>query len=122
MRTKLSKLKPTKQVDVLDPRRIHQDFFHISRDRGRAFQRSSVRELHIDVGIALIFVGKEARRDSVGKKATRHAKDHKQHDHDDGLSDQYCAPTHIALGGSLKDAVEPIEKSSAAIRGSASSA
>ncbi len=67
--------------------------------------------MHIDVCITLIFVGKKAGRDSVGKKETRHAKDRKQHDYDDGFLDQYCAPTHITLCGSLKYAVKPLKES-----------
>src|SRR5712692_1522916 len=96
---------------VSNPRRTRQDFFHISRGRGRAFQRSPVRKLEIDEGIALIFVRKEARWHSAGKKAACQAKGHEQHDHDDGLSDECRAPTDIALCCSSKHEVKPIEKS-----------
>ena len=72
---------------VLDPRRTRQNFFHIGSDRGRALHRSPVRKLEIDEGIALIFVRKETRWHSAGKKAARHAEGHEQHDDHDRLSD-----------------------------------
>src|SRR5882762_11210203 len=72
---------------VFNPRSIAQDFFHVRCDRSGAFQRSSVRELEIDEGIALIFVRKKTRWHSAGKKAGRHAKGHEQNHHDNGLSD-----------------------------------
>ncbi len=95
---------------VFNPRSIAQDFFHVGRDRSGAFQRSSVRELEIDEGIALIFVRKETRWHSAGKKGGPHSKGHEQHDHDNGLSDESCAPADVAFGGTLEDAVKPIEK------------
>src|SRR4029077_15168495 len=109
------KAEQTKTDDagrVSNSRCICQNFFNVSRDGCRAFQRSSVRELEIDVGIALVFVRKEARGHSVGKKAARQAKGHEQHDHDDGLSEQCRAPTNVALSRMLERAVKPIEKSS----------
>src|ERR1700691_235089 len=97
--------------NVFDARRIHQDFFHVGRDRRGAFERRPIRQLHIDVGVTLIFVRKKARWDSIGKKETRYAKDHQHHDHNDGLLEQYSAPTHIALCSSIEDAVKPIKES-----------
>src|SRR5579862_116948 len=98
--------------DVFDSRRIDQDFFYISGDGGRAFQRSPIGQLHIDVGVTLVFVGKKARRDSVGKEGRGASKDQQQDDHDDGLLNQYGAPAHITFCASLENAVEPIKKSS----------
>ena len=72
---------------IFNPRSIGQDFFHVSRDRSRAFQRSSVWELEIHERIALIFVRKKTRWHSAGKKAGPHAKGHEENDHDNGLSD-----------------------------------
>src|SRR5580692_9124298 len=59
---------------VLYAGRAHQDFLYISGSRSCTFQRSAVRELKIDEGVALIFVWKKTRRYSVGKKSARQAK------------------------------------------------
>ena len=45
---------------VPDAGSVGQDFLDIGRDGGGAFQRSAVRELQIDVDIALILIGKKA--------------------------------------------------------------
>src|SRR5713101_7188160 len=45
---------------ILDARCVSQDFFNVSCSRIRAFQRSRVRQLHIDKGIALVLVGQKA--------------------------------------------------------------
>ncbi len=47
----------------------HDDFFNIRGNRSCPFQRSSVGQLQIDIGITLIFVGKEARRQAAGEES-----------------------------------------------------
>src|SRR5439155_16409174 len=97
---------------VLNAWCVRQDFLHIRCYRGRALERSTIRELEVYEGIALIFVRKEARRHAVGKKHSAHAEGHEQHDRDNGLLNEHRAPTDVALGCALKQAVKPIEKPS----------
>src|SRR5271156_4219875 len=97
--------------DSCDSRRIQQNFFHIGGDGRGASEGGAVGQLQIDQSVALIFVGKEARRDTAGKKETSTAKDRQHDDDDNGLLDQYRAPTHIAFCGALEYAIKPVKKS-----------
>src|SRR5580704_22100 len=96
---------------VLNTRGTHDDFFDIRRNRSRPLQRSSVGQLQIDIGITLIFVREEARRQAAGEKARCHPKGYQQDNQDDGFAEQDSTPMDISLGGLLENAIKPIEES-----------
>src|SRR4051794_16665741 len=97
---------------VLNAGRIHQNFLHLSRNGGRTFHGSSVGQLHIDVGVPLIFAREETRGHALGEESRRSGKSHQQYNHHDRFSEQYSAPANIPIRSLLENAVEPVEKSS----------
>ena len=96
---------------VLNSGGTHDDFFDISRNRSRPFQRSSVGQLQIDIGIPLIFVREEARRQPAGEEARCKPKGHQQDNQDNCFLEQYSTPMDISFGGSLENAIKPIKES-----------
>src|SRR5580658_4243759 len=103
--------KPDEAGAVLDARRLHDDLFLLFRNRSRAFEGGAIGQLHVNVGVTLIFVREKTGWHAVGKKPCRHAKNNEQN-HDYGaFAEQHTAPTNISVGGPVKDPVEPIEES-----------
>src|SRR5580658_4749339 len=96
---------------VFHPRCVRQNVFDLCRGLRCPLQRSAVGQLQIDIRVALIFIRKEAGRHTTAKETSRRAKSQQQDDHHEGLFEQDTAPTDIAVGGPLKNAVEPIEES-----------
>src|SRR6516164_7344953 len=96
---------------MLDAGGIHNDLLNVLHNRGGAFERGRVGELDIDVGVALVFVWKKARWDTAREKSCGDAKHQQQHRHKCALPHQHSAPTYIAVGQSLEEPVERIEKS-----------
>src|SRR5271154_5938441 len=96
---------------VFDSRRVRKYLLHFFGRFVGALKRSSVGELHVDVAIALVFIRQKARRHFATDKCCRDADDHEKRDYDYTFSNQGCAYSLVALGGSPKDAIEPIEKS-----------
>src|SRR5262249_53211730 len=59
---------------------IHDDFLDLIRYRARAFQRCAARQLDADIGIALIFVRKEARGNTTGEEKSGRSEHPQQND------------------------------------------
>ena len=67
--------------------------------------------MQIDVGVTLIFVGKETRWHLMGEESRRRAKGQQQHNQYRCFLKQHTAPTYVAVSSSLETLVEPIEES-----------
>src|SRR5262249_28472603 len=96
---------------VLDPRGVCKDFLHLSRGFGCAFLRSSIRELHVDIEVALIFIGKEAGGYTAGNEDSGSNEDGKQREHEKALPNHNARPPDKANGAALPIAVKDAEES-----------
>ena len=95
---------------VLDPRRGAQDFLNVSRCRGRPLQRSRIRKLHVDVDIALVFIGQEAGGQEAAKDNPRNAESHQQHQRQHAFADQRAGQPQIEFRAAPENAIEPSEE------------
>src|SRR5271170_143562 len=91
---------------VLNARRICEDLLYLSRSRAGALQRRRIRKLHVDIEVALVFVGQEAggqMRPHEPRGASGHRE---QHQHQRALTNYVARQTHKAVGGALPVAVK----------------
>src|SRR6185295_16206728 len=91
--------------------RTGEDILNLPSRFAGACQRCRIRKLHIDVDIALIFIGQETRRQSAAEKTSRNAQHHQRHYCNGRLADKPSTQADISIRSSSKHAVEPIEKS-----------
>src|SRR5277367_3781740 len=96
---------------VFHTRRTRQNVFDLRRGLRGPLQRCAVGQLQVDIRVALIFIWKETRRHTTAKESGGRAKSQQEHDHYEGLLEQDAAPPDIALVGSIKNTVKPIEES-----------
>src|ERR1700733_8397910 len=73
---KAQQTEPDDAGGVLAARCISHDFFHGSCRLIGTLQGRGVRELHVDISVALVFVRQEARRYTAAKKTRGDRHDH----------------------------------------------
>ena len=95
---------------VLDAMRFLEDFFHGAGGFGRGLDGRRLRQLHLDVQVALVLVGQEARRHRFREEHAACRKRHECHDGDDALADDRARQPQVAVGGALERPVEPAEE------------
>src|SRR5207245_5195121 len=78
---------------VLDARRIGEDLLNLSRRCAGTFKRSRVRKIHIDVHVALVFIGQEARGQTAAKesRADAEGRNHHQSQHTLARSEEHTS-------------------------------
>src|SRR6266404_5496143 len=64
---------------VFDAWRVGEDLLNLPRRCARAFQRSRIRKLHVDVDIALVFIGQEAGWQPAAKETRADAESRNHH-------------------------------------------
>src|SRR5271168_752044 len=69
---KTQQAESDKAGGLRNTRRIHDGFFDFLDDGIGALERSAIRKLQANVGVALIFVGEETRWDAVGEESSGH--------------------------------------------------
>ena len=111
MRTKLSRLKPTKHVEFCTPGVSTMIFLDVLRNRSRSFERSAIGQLHIDIRVALIFIGKKARGTRLEKNPAAMPNRSNRSAANSAFPHQHAAPTHIAIRQPFEQAIEAIEES-----------
>ncbi len=96
---------------VLDARGVGENVFDFARDFIGALKRSGIRQLQVDVEVALVFIGKEAGRDFGAEKTGGDSEDYKEDESDGAFADQEAADADVGVGGAGESAVKPAEKS-----------
>src|SRR5579863_9043718 len=96
---------------VFHPRCVRQNVFYLCPCLRCSLERRVIGQLQIHIDIALIFIGKKARRYPIGEESRREAKDQQKHNHHCCFLEQDTAPTDIAFSGPLKNPVKPVEES-----------
>src|SRR5580692_2728488 len=66
---------------VFHTRRVRQNIFDLCRGLRCPLERSAVGQLQVDVGVALIFIRKEARRHTIAKESGGDAERQQEHNH-----------------------------------------
>src|ERR1700691_3211885 len=91
---------------VLNARRICEDLLHLLGSRAGALQGCRIRKLHVDIEVALVFVGQKAggqMRPDEPRSTTGHRE---QQQHQCALTNYVARQTHKAVGGALPVAVK----------------
>ena len=102
---------------VFDAGRVGEDLLNLSRRCAGALQRSRIRKLHVDVDVALVFIGQEARWHAAAKENSGKAEGRKHHQRQRALPNQPAGQPDIAVRGALENAIEPVKELSRAARG-----
>src|SRR6202007_1065401 len=95
---------------VLNSRSICENLFHLFCGCTCPLQRRRLRQLHVDIEVALVFVGQEAGGQMFAKEPCCTAGHYKQHHHHAGLANQVSRETDEAVGRALKVCVEHAEE------------
>ena len=95
---------------VLDAWRIGEDLLNLSRRCARAFQRSRVRKLHVDEGIALVFIGQEAGWQPAAKENSGKPAGRKHHQRQEAFPNQRTGQPQIDFRAGPKNMIEPSEE------------
>jgi hypothetical protein len=74
---------------------------------GGSLQGSRIRQLHVDIEVALIFVRKKAGRDLSGENNARNRGDSEERHRQHTFLYKLGRPPRVTLGRSLKRAIEP---------------
>src|SRR4029077_8586278 len=70
---------------VFDAWRVGEDLLNLPRRCAGALQRSRIRKVHVDVHVALVFIGQEAGWHAAAKENSGKAAGHKQHQRQRGF-------------------------------------
>ena len=95
---------------VLNSRRVGENLLYLFRSRACAFHGRRIGKLHVDIEVALVFIGQEAGGQMFAKEPRCTAGDYKQHHHDRGLSNQVTRPADKTVGGAVPVGVEPAKE------------
>ena len=95
---------------VLDTGRVGQDFLDLSRRRCRALERSRIGKLHVDEDVALVFIGQEARGQTVAKETRPQPKIASTTKASAPFRMKPPRQPDIDLRGAPENAIEPVEE------------
>ena len=95
----------------MDAGRFGEDLLDLSRHCARAFQRSRIRKLHVDEGIALVFIGQEARGQTHAKENCDYGESRNYKQSQRAFAKNPGADFDVDLGGAPEHAIEPVKES-----------
>ncbi len=95
---------------VLDTWGVGENVLNLFRRFARTLQRSRIRKLHVDEDIALVFIGKEARRQTAAKETCAHAERRNHHQGQRTLAKNPTADSNIDLGAAPEHAIDPVKE------------
>ena len=85
-------------------------FSTVSRCRCRTLERSRIGKLHIDEDVALVFIGQEARGQTVAEESRAHGEGRNHHQSQRRLSNEPAAEPDIDFRAAPEHAIEPVKE------------
>src|SRR6202035_6147272 len=98
------------RVVVPHPLGLRQEALDLAADGVRPLQRGGVGELHVQVEITLVLVGKEAAGERAADPAGREAEAEEDQEGEDGLADEEARGAEVAAARLLEAAVGGAEE------------
>src|SRR4029077_6785020 len=95
---------------VSDARHIGEDLLNLTRHGAGALQRSRIRKLHVDEGIALVFIGQEAGGQTAAKESGANGEGRNHHQGQRALTKNPSADFDVDLGAAPEHAIESFKK------------